>query len=60
LTVDTLEDFQLIEKLINLLGTDKSWLEYVDKLEDSPEIKKINEQFQRNEGYQKSINNEKV
>lgn len=59
LTVDTMEDFQVIENLINVLGTDKTWLEYVNKLEDSPEIKKINEQFQRNEGYQKSINNEK-
>lgn len=59
LTVDTMEDFQVIENLINVLGTDKTWLEYVNKLEDSPEIKKINAQFQRNEGYQKSINNEK-
>jgi len=59
LTVDTLEDFKVIEKLIIFLGTNRTWLEYVDKLEDSPEIKKINAQFQRNEGYQKSINNEK-
>lgn len=58
LTVDTMEDFQVIEKLINLLGTDKPWLDYAKKMEDSPEIKQINAQFQRNEGYQKSINHE--
>lgn len=59
LTVDTIDDFQVIEKLVHLLGTDKTWLEYVNKLEASPEIMQINSRFQRNEGYQKSINNEK-
>lgn len=59
LTVDTIEDFHVIEKLIELLGTDKPWLEYVKKLEESPEIKQINSLYQRNEGYQTSINNEK-
>lgn len=59
MTVDTMEDFHVIEKLINFLGTDKPWLEYVKKLEDHPEIKQINTQYQRNEGYKKSINNEK-
>lgn len=59
LTVDTIDDFQVIEKLIQLLGTDKTWLEYVNKLEDSPRIKQINARYQRNEGYKKSITNEK-
>lgn len=59
LTVDTLEDFTVIYKLISCLGTDRPWLEYVEKLEKNPEIKQINAQFQRNEGYQKSITNEK-
>lgn len=59
LTVDTIDDFQVIEKLIHLLGTGKTWPEYVNKLEYSPEIKQINARYQRNEGYQKSINNEK-
>jgi spore coat polysaccharide biosynthesis protein SpsF len=59
LTVDTKEDFLVIEKLIDLLGTNQPWLKYVKELENSPEIKQINSQYQRNEGYQKSINNEK-
>jgi spore coat polysaccharide biosynthesis protein SpsF (cytidylyltransferase family) len=59
LTVDTIDDFQVIEKLIQLLGTDKTWIEYVNRLEHSPEIMQINARYQRNEGYQKSINNEK-
>ncbi len=55
LTVDTLEDFLVIEKLINILGTDKPWLEYVKALEQHPEIPELNRQFKRNEGYEKSL-----
>lgn len=58
LTVDTLEDFLVIKKLVELLGTKKPWMEYVKALEKHPEIKKMNELFLRNEGYEKSINND--
>jgi spore coat polysaccharide biosynthesis protein SpsF (cytidylyltransferase family) len=60
LTVDTLEDFQVIEKLVELLGSDKPWIEYVKAMEKHPDIKKINEHFRRNEGYEKSINKDKI
>lgn len=60
LTVDTIEDFIVIEKVINLLGTAKPWLDYVKTLETNPEILQINSHYQRNEGYQKSINNDKI
>jgi spore coat polysaccharide biosynthesis protein SpsF len=59
LTVDTIEDFQVIEKLISLLGTDKTWLEYVEKIAENPKIGQINAKFQRNDGYTKSLNNDK-
>lgn len=55
LTVDTLEDFLVIEKLVQILGTGKSWMEYVRALEQHPEIRNINAMYQRNEGYEKSI-----
>jgi spore coat polysaccharide biosynthesis protein SpsF len=55
LTVDTIEDFQVIERLVKLLGTERSWLEYVKALQEYPEIRKINQQFKRNEGYEKSL-----
>lgn len=60
ITVDTLEDFQVIEKLVHLLGTDKPWIEYVKAMELNPEIKKTNEHFTRNEGYEKSINKDNI
>jgi len=59
LTVDTLEDFNVIENLVKLLGTEKSWFEYVKALQEHPEIRKINKHFTRNEGYEKSINKDK-
>jgi spore coat polysaccharide biosynthesis protein SpsF len=59
LTVDTLDDFIVIEKLVELLGTEKPWFDYVKVLEDHPEIRKINEHHSRNEGYEKSVENDK-
>jgi spore coat polysaccharide biosynthesis protein SpsF len=58
LTVDTAEDFLVIEKLIQILGTDKPWMDYVRALENNPQIAEINSKYQRNEGYAKSISNE--
>lgn len=60
LTVDTLEDFLVIEKLVELLGPNKPWLEYVRALEQHPEIQKLNAQFKRNEGYEKSLKKDKT
>lgn len=59
LTVDTIEDFEVIEKLVQIEGTDKDWLTYVDTLNNHPEIKEINQKYRRNEGYDKSIDLEK-
>lgn len=60
LTVDTLDDFLVIEKLVELLGTDKPWMEYVIALEQHPEIKKLNYHYKRNEGYEKSVNKDNI
>lgn len=59
LTVDTEEDFLVIENLINVLGVNSPWIDYVKTLENHPEIKKLNQQYTRNEGYAKSLENEK-
>jgi spore coat polysaccharide biosynthesis protein SpsF len=59
LTVDTIDDFKVIESLISLLGYKASWFEYVEILKQHPEIRKLNEHYLRDEGYMKSINEEK-
>lgn len=58
ITVDTQEDFEVIKKLIEALGTDKTWEEYINYLEAHKEIKELNKNHSRNEGYQKSLLND--
>ena len=54
MTVDELNDYKLIELLINNLGFDKSWLEYT-KFIIKHDLIDINKHITRNEGYLKSI-----
>ncbi len=58
ITVDTQEDFEVIKKLIEALGTNKTWKEYINYLKAHKEIKALNENHSRNEGYQKSLLND--
>jgi spore coat polysaccharide biosynthesis protein SpsF (cytidylyltransferase family) len=58
ITVDTDEDFQVIKYLIDNLGISKSWIEYVNFLDENKKIKNINQQYKRNEGYTKSLLND--
>jgi spore coat polysaccharide biosynthesis protein SpsF (cytidylyltransferase family) len=55
LTVDTQEDFDLIEKLIFHLGVDKKWMDYVNFLNMNPDLMRLNSKYKRNEGYEKSL-----
>ena len=55
MTVDEPRDFDLIEHLIQKLGTEKTWLEYTDYIIENNLIK-INDQIIRNEGLLKSLN----
>jgi spore coat polysaccharide biosynthesis protein SpsF len=59
LTVDEIEDFNCIQALIERLGTDKKWTEYVKFVVGNPEFFK-NQGIQRNEGYAKSLLNDKL
>lgn len=58
MTVDEQRDFALMTSLIEALGTDKSWHEYAEFLEQHPDVRAINETITRNEGYTKSIGKE--
>jgi len=57
MTVDESKDFELIKKLINDLGTDKTWLEYTNHIIQN-NLTKINDSIIRNEGLLKSLKNE--
>ena len=54
MTVDEPRDFELIEHLIQKLGTEKTWLEYTHYIIEN-NLTKINDQIIRNEGLFKSL-----
>ena len=53
MTVDEPIDFKLIQKLIEKLGIEKSWLDYTNYIIQN-DLTKINNEITRNEGYLKS------
>lgn len=57
LTVDELNDFKVIEYLINKIGFNGTWKEYTNEYLNSS-ISKLNNNIVRNEGYYKSINSD--
>jgi spore coat polysaccharide biosynthesis protein SpsF len=59
MTVDDMNDFEVITKIIADVGEEANWLDYAKYLEKNKSIKSINEQSVRNEGYNKSLDNEK-
>ena len=60
ITIDEEEDFLVIRTLIENLGVERGWKCYIDFLLQHPEIYAINSKFGYNEGYAKSIQNDKV
>ena len=54
MTVDELQDFELMKILIEDLGTDKTWLEYTEYMIIN-DLTKINNKIIRNEGYINSV-----
>lgn len=54
MTIDEIADFDLIEILVNTLGTDKSWKEYANYIIENG-LYDLNKNIIRNEGYQKSL-----
>lgn len=55
ITVDTIDDFFLVENIINHLGVERTFQEYVKYIETHQSVKQINQQYARNEGYEKSL-----
>ena len=60
ITIDTPQDFELISRVIGELGTELGWKAYIDYLTEHKDVFALNDMFDRNEGYAKSLNNDKV
>lgn len=59
LTVDEPQDLEVIRQIIRDLGLNKDWRTYADYYLKNQQIKKINSNIKRNEGYQKSLDQDK-
>lgn len=59
MTVDEQKDLDLITKLTEQLGVEKQWKEYALYLKNNPNISSINSGIMRDEGYAKSLKEDK-
>lgn len=59
LTVDEPQDLEVIRHIIKDLGFDKDWKTYADYYLNNLEVKALNSKIVRNEGYQKSVDQDK-
>ncbi len=60
MTVDEKADYELVEKLIKALGSDKKWALYSDYLRNNSYLLEMNSNIKRNEGYIKSTKNDVI
>lgn len=60
LTVDTSNDLELINQLILDAGDSASWQDYVQYLNENQHLLTINNISQRNEGFMKSLQHDKI
>jgi spore coat polysaccharide biosynthesis protein SpsF (cytidylyltransferase family) len=58
ITVDTIEDFELIKTLIESHGSDEPWEVYAKVLKHDDTLHQLNSMHTRNEGYENSILND--
>ena len=59
ITVDTPDDFEVVKSLVENLGIERKCDEYVSFLNSHRDIGKMNQQYSRNEGYEKSLKEDK-
>lgn len=60
LTIDEKDDFRLLKILIEKFGFDQSWKIYADEVLNDPDLKSINGNIEKNEGYLKSLKTDAV
>ena len=60
ITIDEPEDYEVIKTLITNLGINCHWKQYIDYLIKHNEVYSLNSKFSYNEGYAKSIKNDKI
>lgn len=60
LTIDEQSDFELIRYLIERFGDKEKWQVYADYVLNSDELKNLNKHIEKNEGYLKSLSEDRL
>ncbi len=55
ITLDNESDFKVISKLIETIGADSNWLDYISILQKDSRLMELNSNTKRNEGFRKSM-----
>lgn len=58
ITVDTQEDFEVMKSLLENVGKEADWMDYIGYLDSNKTIKALNGNYKRDEGYIKSLLND--
>lgn len=58
ITVDTIEDFEVVKNIIEQQGIDGRCADYVKYLDNHKEVQHLNQMYERNEGFIKSLKND--
>lgn len=59
MTVDEIQDYEMMQALIGEMGMDRPWLDYAAFLDKHDEVRSLNSNIIRDAGYLKSLKNDK-
>ena len=58
ITVDTQEDFMVVKELLENVGKEAGWVDYIKYLDSNQRVRDLNNSHMRDEGYAKSLLND--
>lgn len=58
ITVDTQEDFMVVKELLENVGKEADWIDYIKYLDSNQRVRDLNNSHMRDEGYAKSLLND--
>ena len=56
--VDTQEDFMVVKELLENVGKEADWIDYIKYLDSNQRVRDLNNSHMRDEGYAKSLLND--
>lgn len=56
--MDTQEDFMVVKELLENVGKEADWIDYIKYLDSNQRVRDLNNSHMRDEGYAKSLLND--